>query len=329
MKKNFIYSLLPLGILLISLVSCTPKSQPVTYTDFYFNTIISLTFYNAEDAKLAEECFDLCETYEDMLSRTVEGSDVSNINENAEQPTEVSPETYELIKESLYYCILTDGKIDITVAPLMDAWNFTDSTVEQIPPTKEEISTLLSHVDYTNIELGTNNTVTLKDPEAAIDLGFIAKGYIADKLKEYLISEGVEHALINLGGNICTIGSKPDGSPYTIGIQDPFSSQGTTYTTVTVTDSSVVTSGTYERFFTYEGVDYHHILDAATGYPCDNTLKSVTIVCSSSTQADALSTTCFVLGTEDALDLINSLENVECLLIDENNNCHTSVGFYN
>lgn len=314
---NKILSLLLVCMCCSSTVGCQKQNQPVTYTDYYFNTVISLTFYNGEDGELAEECFQMCAAYEKMFSRTVEGSDVWNINHSNGKPVTVSEETYELISEALFYCELTDGKIDITVAPLMDLWAFTEKEDGQTPPSSEEIDKLLAHVDYKSVEPGENNTITLKDPEAAIDLGFIAKGYIADKLKEHLVSRGVTSALINLGGNVCTIGSKPDGSTYTIGIQEPFAPTGTILETLQVTDTSVVTSGTYERYFTYDNIVYHHILDATTGYPVENELRSVTIICDSSMQADALSTTCFVLGREEALAYIHSLENVKCIIVDD------------
>lgn len=309
---------------ILSVCGCTTPIQPITYTDYYFDTVVSLTFYQNNGDKLAEECFTLCETYENLLSRTVEGSDVWLINHSNGSPITVSSETYELIKEALYYCELTQGKIDITVAPLMDLWQFTDNTKERIPPSPEEINALLAHVDYTQIVLGDNNTITLQDPEASIDLGFIAKGYITDKIKEYLISQGVTSAIINLGGNICTIGNKPDGSAYTIGIQEPFAPTGTTIETFTLSDSCAVTSGTYERYFTYNDTIYHHIIDATTGYPADNGLTSVTILCNSATEADALSTTCFVLGTEEALTLIRSVNDTECIFIDEEGNFYES-----
>lgn len=310
-----IIALLLLFPVLISVPGCQKSNQPMTYTDYYFNTVISLTFYSADDCALAEECFALCEKYENLLSRTVEGSDIWRINHSNGEPVSVSSETYNLLEQALYYCELTEGKIDITVAPLMDLWNFTEATDETVPPSSAEINALLEHVDYRLVELGENNTVTLKDPDSAIDLGFIAKGFIADQIKDYLISQGVTSALINLGGNVCAIGNKPDGSAYTIGIQQPFAAAGTTSDVVQVTNSSVVTSGTYERYFTYENVIYHHILDATTGYPVENELTGITIICDSSATADALSTTCFVLGPEDALKYIETLDNTECILI--------------
>lgn len=319
-----IYTVMLIILCAFSVCGCTAQTQPVTYTDYYFDTVISLTFYQNNGAKLAEECFQLCETYENLLSRTVEESDVWRINHSNGSPVTVSSETYELIEEALYYCELTQGKIDITIAPLMDLWKFTENSDGQIPPANEEINALLAHVDYTQVSLGDNNTVTLLDSKAAMDLGFIAKGYIADQIKEYLISEGVTSAIINLGGNICTIGNKPDGSAYTIGIQEPFAPTGTTIDTFTLSDSCAVTSGTYERYFTYNDAVYHHIIDATTGYPIDNGLTSVTILCDSATEADALSTTCFVLGQEEALTLIRSLNDTECILIDEEGTIYES-----
>lgn len=320
-KRNKSYkrilALLLLGLILFSIPGCQKSNQPVTYTDYYFNTVISLTFYSANDCALAEECFALCEKYENLLSRTVEGSDIWRINHSNGEPVSVSTDTYDLLEQALYYCELTDGKIDITVAPLMDLWNFTEAADETVPPSPEEINVLLEHVNYRLVELGENNTVTLKDAESSIDLGFIAKGFIADKIKEHLVSQGVSSALINLGGNVCTIGNKPDGTAYTVGIQQPFAPAGTTSDVVQITDSSVVTSGTYERYFTYENIVYHHILDATTGYPVANGLTGVTIICDSSTTADALSTTCFVLGPEDALEYVKTLDNAECILIND------------
>ena len=160
-----------------------------------------------------------------------------------------------------------------------------------------------------------------------LDLGAIAKGYIADKLKEYLVENGVEHALINLGGNILIIGDKPDGSKYNIGIQKPFDQTGQPITSVKVSDTSLVTTGIYERCFEKDDTLYHHILDPATGYPCQNNLYSVTIVTKSSVMADALSTTCFLLGLKDGMELINSLEGVEALFITDDYELHYSDNF--
>src|SRR5699024_5039639 len=145
----------------------------------------------------------------------------------------------------------------------------------------------VSHIDYPCVQID-GNTVTLTDPEAKIDLGGIAKGYIADQLKEYLTSAGVRHALINLGGNVLTLGGRYDGSDFRIGIQKPFSEDGTVLGTVSVSDSSVVSSGDYERYFEKDGIIFHHILDPDTGYPVNNDLDQVTIISDRSVDGDAL-----------------------------------------
>ena len=166
--------------------------------------------------------------------------------------------------------------------------------------------------------------MTLTDPEAQIDLGGIAKGYIADRLKEYLESQGIEHALIDLGGNMLTLGGRYDGSDFRIGLQEPFADTGTVMAAVTVNDQSVVTSGDYERYFEKDGVIYHHILDPDTGYPIQNDLDQVTIISDESVDGDALSTTCFALGLEDGLELIQSLDGIEAVFVTKDGEIHTS-----
>ena len=286
----------------LSVTGCTPAPEPVTKIGYFFNTFVSITFYSDADAKYFEDCENLCGKYENLLSRTVEGSDIYNINHGNGEPVEVDPETAQLVSIALSFCEKTDGAVDITVAPLMDAWNFTGEEDEKTPPSREEIDRLLEHVNYKNVSVN-GNTVTLSDPEAAIDLGFIAKGYIADRLKEYLVGKGVKSALINLGGNIQLIGSKPDGGDYIIGIKKPFAEGGKeeTMTTLSLSDTSSVSSGIYERCFTYDGKLYHHILDSKTGYPVENDLYQVTILCKDSVYADALSTTLMILGKEEGL----------------------------
>ena len=172
-----------------------------------------------------------------------------------------------------------------------------------------------------------DNTVRLTDPHAAIDVGGIAKGYIADRVKEYLKKQGVKHAIINLGGNVLAMGGRLDGSDYNIGIQKPFDNAGEPITSVRISSKSVVTSGTYQRYFEAGGKLYHHILDPHTGLPCENNLHSVTIITDSSLTADALSTTCFLLGLDKSLQLIDQLDNVDAVFITKDNKIHYSKNF--
>ncbi len=302
------------------LSGCAGKTNnPISKTALYFDTVVTITLYDSDNLALLNRCFEECEAFEQTVSRTIETSEIYQINHADGKPLEVSDVTLELIQKGVAYGDLTNGKFDITIAPLSELWDFKSNT-GQIP-SEEDIQEALSHVNYRNI-LIEGNTVTLTDPQAAIDLGGIAKGYMADRIKEYLENEGVKSALINLGGNVLTIGKKPDGSPFHIGIQKPFDKQGNAITSVDAVNSSVVSSGVYERYFEVDGVFYHHILDTQTGYPCDNHLLGVTILSESSVDGDALSTSCFLLGLEDGQKLVDSLDGVEAIFITEDYQLH-------
>ena len=307
-KKNIILiiivSLALTGVCVFSLVN-RKNNTPLVKEGFYFDTYISITVYSPKYEKELNECMKMCERYEKLFSRTVEGSDIYNINYSNGEYVDVDPETYYLISKAIEYCEETDGAADITIAPLMDIWGFSNKDSEYVRtlPDDATLSIATSHVDYKSVILDKPNKVKLDDKYSAIDLGFIAKGYIADKLKEYLVSQGVESAIISLGGNINVIGLKPDGSEYNIGIKDPDNTSAI-ISSVSVNDKSVVTSGTYERYVTIDDKKYHHILDTHTGYPVDNNIKSVTIISDSSLDGDALSTICLILGEENSKEIL-------------------------
>ena len=275
---------------------------------------------------MLEGCEKLCKKYDSMFSNKIEDSEISRINSAGGNPVEVSKETIKLIKKGIYYSEMSDGVFDITIAPVSNLWDFKAET--PLVPSPEAIAEAVSHVNYENIIIR-DNTVKLTDPHAGIDLGAIAKGYIADRIKDYLEEEGVRHAMINLGGNVLAMGSKLDGSDYNIGIQEPFDETGEPITSVKISDKSVVTSGIYQRYFKADGKIYHHILDPNTGYPCENNLYSVTILTDSSLTADALSTTCFLLGYDRGMKLINQLDNVDAVFITNDNQIHYSKNFQN
>lgn len=319
----------------LCLSSCGQKKEPVVKSGFYFDTVISITLYGESEmlSPLFEEVFALCARYEAMLSRTVKDSDIARINEAAGTPVAVHPETISLLRTACSYAELTDGLVDPTVAPLLLLWGFGDAgasvppSAPSVPPDADALAEARSHVNYHSIVIDEQaGTVMLTDPHAAIDLGFIAKGYIADRIRDYLISQNVAGAIINLGGNVLCIGEKPDHSPYRVAVKYPFGGAEDVITTLSVRDQSVVTSGVYERFIELDGVRYHHILHPQTGYPVENGLLSVTIVTDSSTDADALSTACFVLGLTDGMALIESLDNTEALFITEDYELHYSSG---
>ena len=324
--------LLILCMLSASLSGCSlPSSeQTISKSGFYFNTVIQITLYKSSYESLLEDCFSLADTYESYFSNTVSDSDISNINNADGTFVEVHDETIELLKKGIYYGDLSDGNFDITIGKLSDLWNFStyallDEVPESAVPTDDEIQEALKTVDYKGVTID-GNKVALSNPDSKLDLGGIAKGFIADKMKAYLEENGVESGMINLGGNVLTLGKKADGSSYTIGIQKPFSEDGEAIASVEVADKTVVSSGVYERYYEIGDKFYHHILNPHTGYPYGNHLLGVTIICDDSVDGDGLSTTCFTLGLEDGMALIESLVDVEAIFITDDYELHTSSG---
>ena len=318
MKQTFRYYPLRFLILCffltgVSLCACAQSAEPVSRQGFYFDTVIRITLYDTRDEALLDHCFALADTYEAMFSKTKENSDIWNLNHADGGMVALHEDTLALLRTALSYAELTDGKVDPTIGSVNRLWNFTGPEAAVLPD-DTALAQALTHVDYRAVTIN-GSMAALNDPYAELDLGFVAKGYIADRIKEYLVSQGVTSALINLGGNVLTIGSRPDGSPFKVGIQEPFAAAGITAYTLPVTDQSVVSSGTYERYFEKDGLIYHHILDTKTGYPVWNNLSEVTILCDSSTQGDALSTTCFILGAEKGMELIESLPDTEAVFI--------------
>ena len=298
------------------LSSCTVKKisdTPIVRTGFFFDTFIQISLYGTDDETILDECMALSSHYEDLLSRTKEGSDIWKINHAEGNPVTVDADTVLLLETALSYSKKTDGLFDVTIGAVSSLWNFSQEPKGPVPD-RDVIASALTHVGYENIVID-KNTVRLKDPEAMLDCGAIAKGFIADRLKDLLLERGVKSALINLGGNVLAIGEKPSGDAFHVGVQMPFSTQGETAAVVNIKDASTVTSGNYERFFEEDGVLYHHILDATTGYPSQSDLVGITVYAKQSVDADALSTICFILGSEDGLKLIEETDGAEALFI--------------
>lgn len=317
--------LIILAVLAVTIISAGCSKKPVSQTAFLLDTVSTITIYDYSGDESADdiinECFSLCTEYEKKLSRTINTSEISVINSAKGNKVEVSDQTADLIKKAIKYSELSNGKFDITVAPVTSLWDFKSDS--PAPPSDSNIKEALSHVSYKNISVE-GNTVQLLDENAAIDLGGIAKGYIGDKAKEFLIEKGVKKALINLGGNILVI--CPENDSLIIGIQDPNAQEGTLSGAISTNGNSLVTSGIYQRCFEYNGKLYHHILDTSTGYPVDNNLASVTIIGPESADCDALSTTVFCLGAEEGLKLINSLDGYEAVIITKDNETLFSDG---
>lgn len=303
-------------------------AEPISETAFKLNTVVKVTIYDSDDRSLLTEVFGLCDKYEALFSRTKESSEIYRLNHGM-LPEEdgffaLSPETAELVSKGLEYSRLSDGAFDIAIAPVSSLWDFTSD--EKIVPEKDALTKALPLIDYRDVELD-QNRIRFAKKGMELDLGAIAKGYIADRMKDFLVGKGVKSAIIDLGGNILCIGNKPDNTPFRIGVQKPFANRSETVSAVSISDSSVVSSGIYERYFEKDGRFYHHLLNPATGYPYDNGLVSVTILSEQSVDGDGLSTSCFALGLKKGMELIERLPDVEAVFITADEELHYSSHF--
>ncbi len=311
MERRRIWCLL-LAALLLLCTGCSAENDlpKLSEVGFYLDTVITMTAYT-EDAQLLKAAMEECGRYERLLSRTVEGSDVWRINHAGGEPVTVSDDTAAILRCAAAISEKSAGAFDITIAPASTLWDFTSGKAAL--PDRDELAAAAALVDYSKLRLE-GNTVTLP-AGMMIDLGAIAKGYIADRVKEYLASRGVKHAILSFGGNIVAIGTKPDGTDWKVGIQDIDKATGEYMLVVRNRGGSTVTSGIYERGFDLDGVRYHHLLNPRTGWPEQNELASVTILSESSMEGDALATAAFVLGPAKGMELIESLPGIEAVFI--------------
>ncbi len=307
-------AVLAAGVLLLA--GCA--AQPLSRSGIAMDTTVRVTLYDGQSAAALDACFDTIKRYEALFSRTDPDSEIAALNAAGGRETPLSPETRELLEQSLYYGELSGGALDVTIAPASSLWDFSAAVL----PDAAALAEAVTRVDYR--QLTVTETGACLPAGAAVDVGAVAKGYTADALAAQLRAAGVTGALIDLGGNIYALGGKGK-EPFTVGIRDPQDAEALA-AVVRVRDRSVVTSGIYERGFTQDGVRYHHLLDPATGRPVQNGLASVTIVSERSVTGDALSTACFVMGLERGMALVESLDGVEALFIGTDGTLHPSSG---
>ncbi|MDI6601179.1 MAG: FAD:protein FMN transferase [Thermoanaerobacteraceae bacterium] len=329
-QKNTVLLVLLLLIMALVVQGCTgaAKEEPVTKNGFMLDTNIEVTAYGEKTKaeKAVDDALACIRDIDNKMSPELPSSYVVKINEAAGKDyVKVDDETFYVIKEGIKYGDLTGGMFDITVGPLVRLWGI--GTDHARVPAREEIDEVLRLIDYRRVNINeSNKEVKLPQAGMRMDLGGIAKGYAADAVKEILNKDDIKSALINLGGNIYAVGSKPDGSEWRIGIQDPFNSRGDYIGIVRVKDKSVVTSGNYERYFEANGKRYHHIFDLSTGYPSENGIVSTTIISDRSIDGDALSTSVFVLGVDKGLKLVEPLDGVEAVIITSDKKVYTTSG---
>lgn len=297
-------------------------STPVSHGTFFaMDTVMDFQIYG--DTKLLRNAEEIVTDLEKKVSVTDPDSEIYAIN--LQGAGTLTGEAEELMKLALSMCSRTDGMLDISIYPVVRAWGFTTGAY-QIPET-ETLQKLLPLVDYTKIQYDSaTGQVTI--PEGmTIDLGSIAKGYAGQLAAQYLRDHGVTSALLNLGGNVQTIGSKPDGTPWSIGIQDPKGSSP--MMALSVSDQAVITSGGYERYFEQDGQTYWHIMDPATGRPARSGLLSVSVIGEQGSVCDALSTALFVMGLEKAARFWAASDDFEAIFVTDTGEIYLTEGLKN
>lgn len=277
-------------------------------SDYIFNTKIYMKIaIDLEDEKMIlEKASNYMRNIEKKLNFYDENSEISLINRNSGiRFVKISEDTFNVIKNAKFCSELTNGAFDATIAPLVKKWSVNSSSPKVL--SIEEVNTVKSLVDYKDILLCEDSkSVMLARKDQEIDLGGIAKGYIADKIIELYKENGIKSGIINLGGNVKVLGKKSDDLMWNVGIIKPEKHANENIAVVSVEDMSVVTSGAYERAFSYNGKMYHHIINPITGYPAETDLKSITVICKDSVHADALSTPLFIMGKYKAYEFMKS-----------------------
>lgn len=333
-KYNLFFVLLSI-LCVIFLTSCNTKdvasnTEPLSQTDFLLGTVVTISLYDHQSQELLDLAIGKLKELEDTLSINKSGTLIDQVNESAGvAPVIVDDNTYKVIEKGLTYSKLTNGAFDITIGPVVKLWNigFPEARV----PNSQEIEQILPLVGFDNVILNPDDSsIYLTSKGMQLDLGGIGKGYAADEVATLLRENGVNHAIIDLGGNIYTLGDKPGNQLWAIGVQDPFNPRGKIIGRLKTADKSVVTSGIYERFVEDEaGNKYHHILNPKTGYPYENQIAGVTIVSDSSTDGDALSTAVFAMGIDEGLDFVESLDGVDAIFITLDSKVYTTTGVKN
>ncbi|SES64005.1 thiamine biosynthesis lipoprotein [Methanococcoides vulcani] len=304
----------------------TTKNE-IFYTDSrsIMDTTVTIAIYdfNEEHAvQTVDKAFGRVEDVDDVMSSYKNDSQTSILNQGSRLEG-ASPDLIYVIERSMYYSTISDGAFDITIMPVLDLWasKFSPGGTYQ-PPTQEEIDTTLELVDYSMITIEDGNISM--EPGMKIALGGIAKGYAVDQAIGSLASEGITSCFVDAGGDGRYIGTKPDGTMWTVGLQNP-DKQGDFITLMQLDDMAVATSGNYERYFS-DAAKVSHISDPRTGYSV-NELISATVIAETAMDADALATTVFVLGENEGMELIETLDGVECLIITSDKRILRSTGF--
>lgn len=291
-----------------------PNSFKSERESFKLGTVVKLTIYGRDKEKLEKivnSTLSEITRYENLFSVNIPTSEISKINSASHESIKVGDVVVQVIIDSLKFAEETGGAFDFTIGPIVKLWGI--GTDRARLPEKAEIDKALAYVDYKKVSVAQD--IVRKGENQNFDLGGIAKGWISNRLIEKLKKESVDSALIDLGGNISVIGKSPNGRAWKLGLQHPYKPRGEYFAIVDATDTSIVTSGAYERFFEKKGVRYHHIFDSKTGYPSNSDLSSVTIISENSGQADALCTAFFVMGHKKSIEFLATHKDIQAVLV--------------
>ncbi len=326
LKKKYLIIFLIIAVFSAVLAGCGNKEEDLPESEdsaFLMDTLVQMRAYGENSEIAVEESLERVKEIEALMSKTIESSDVYQLNNNPETEVEIDRETTNVLEKSLEYAELTEGDFDPTIGALVELWGI--GSDDAAVPDNSEIEEALANTGHNYLKLDDDSAEVSKEG-VKIDLGGIAKGYAAEEVKKVVQKHDIEHAFVNLGGNVLVIGDKVDGSPWKIGIQDPREGKGDVMAVVDAVDLTIVTSGNYERFFEEDGKLYHHILDPQTGFPADNELISVSIISENSFDADALSTAVYVMGLNKGMEFIENLDDVEAMFITEQLDVYLSSG---
>ena len=313
---------------MLLLASCKPAVRKESRTVFALGTVCSIQLFTEKPQSKADTVLQICtrrlEELERHLSANAEISTLIDINKaSGVSAVNVPADIYPLFERAMFFAEKTDGAFNPVIGGVVKLWNIGFENARK--PEDRAIRDALSRTGYKDVQL-TGTAVFLKKAGMKLDLGAIAKGFAADELTRIVRQAGIAHAVIDIGGTISAVGKRPDGKRWNIGIRDPRVQQGQPVISAAIESCSISTSGSYERYFEQDGVRYHHIIDPATGYPVRNNMIAVSVFSDSATDADALSTACFVLGYEKAVKLLAELPDTEALFIFDDNSVRTTAG---
>lgn len=342
MKKRIICIVLAFCLTACTLCACQEQKQKSKYTTYsmdYFDTVITITGYeySQEDFdKTANEMIKMLGEYHRLYSiyHRFDGIEnlctINELKDGAHRTVKVDKRIIDMLLYAKKMHDLTGGVMNIAMGSVLSLWHDYRTIGKDNPqnaslPPMDLLQKAMEHTDINKMVIDEkNSTVTLTDPLMKLDVGAIAKGYATQQVSDFFKEKGVTGYVLNVGGNVCTLGGKLDGTKWTVGIENPEDNDYFAY--LQLDGQSVVTSGSYQRYYYVDGIAYHHIIDPETLMPADNFL-SVSIVCENSGLGDALSTALFCMPQNEGLQLIESIENAEAMWVTKTGEKTFSKGF--